>query len=255
MRDTLVITDVTRMWGGRVCVAGIDSSGVCVRPVVPGQLRESDLWKGDQLLIRPRAKIEFDLEPSPVTAPHIEDRRTYTNTTTYRGTCTDQEWEAALRRSCFPSVAVLFDGHLQEGRYVLPGAATRSIGTVEATQIDVVLAEEDASRSYRLDFTDQDGTRYTHFPINDLTFGAGVDRLVEVFGGVDQTAVAMTRSFRSSRVVYLRIGLARPWDVEGYPEACWTQVTAVHTFPDYLSGRTLADFNQREAVVTGVEDD
>jgi hypothetical protein len=39
--------------------------------------------------------------------------------------------------------------------------------------------------------------------------------------------------------VFLRIGPARGW--EKYPDRCYLQVTGVHTFPDYLAGRTFAD--------------
>lgn len=39
--------------------------------------------------------------------------------------------------------------------------------------------------------------------------------------------------------IYIRLGLTRPW---GDPEVCWTQVTGIYTFPDYLEGKTFADF-------------
>jgi hypothetical protein len=39
---------------------------------------------------------------------------------------------------------------------------------------------------------------------------------------------------------YLRVGLSRGW--KKFPGRCFLQVTAIHTFPDYLHGRTFADF-------------
>jgi len=35
VKKSLVITDVTRMQEGRVCVAGYDNDGNCIRPVLP----------------------------------------------------------------------------------------------------------------------------------------------------------------------------------------------------------------------------
>ena len=46
-------------------------------------------------------------------------------------------------------------------------------------------------------------------------------------------------ALRSVDRIYLRLGLTRPW---GDPEYCWTQVTGIYTFPDYLEGSTFAHF-------------
>jgi hypothetical protein len=53
---------------------------------------------------------------------------------------------------------------------------------------------------------------------------------------------AVSEALLNAERTYLRIGLARPRQLERYPEACWTQVTGVYTFPDYLEGKTFADF-------------
>jgi hypothetical protein len=45
------------------------------------------------------------------------------------------------------------------------------------------------------------------------------------------------------RNTYLRIGLSRGW--KKYPERCFLQLNAIHTFPDYLEGKIFADFVSR----------
>ena len=52
----------------------------------------------------------------------------------------------------------------------------------------------------------------------------------------------MLEALLNAERTYLRIGLTRPRQLEHYPETCWTQVTGGYTFPDYLEGKTFADF-------------
>ena len=54
-------------------------------------------------------------------------------------------------------------------------------------------------------------------------------------------ATSPLRGFRKfSKGHNLRIGLTRGWEL--HPDRCYLQVTAVHTFPDYLKGLTFAEF-------------
>ena len=56
-------------------------------------------------------------------------------------------------------------------------------------------------------------------------------------------ASEMTALLKSKEVL-LRIGLARGW--EEHPDRCYIQLTGVYTFPDYLEGKTFADFTPKE---------
>jgi hypothetical protein len=40
--------------------------------------------------------------------------------------------------------------------------------------------------------------------------------------------------------LHLRIGLTRPWGERG--DRCFLQVNGIYSFPDYLDGRSFADF-------------
>ena len=54
-------------------------------------------------------------------------------------------------------------------------------------------------------------------------------------------AADLTRLF-NERTTFLRIGLARHWGK--FPDRCYLQITGIYSFPDYLDGRTFADFGQ-----------
>ena len=52
---------------------------------------------------------------------------------------------------------------------------------------------------------------------------------------------SMVRECLQERMVFLRIGLARPtWEI--HPHCCFLQINAVYSFPDYLDGRCFVDF-------------
>jgi len=53
----------------------------------------------------------------------------------------------------------------------------------------------------------------------------------------------LTNILKGIERIYLRLGLARPFKKSAADEPrCYLQVTGVHTFPDYLQGKTFADF-------------
>ena len=48
MKTNLVITDLTRMYGGRVCIAGYDNIHRCIRPTLPPPgIPEDTLFQGN----------------------------------------------------------------------------------------------------------------------------------------------------------------------------------------------------------------
>src|SRR3972149_5871079 len=76
MKKWLVITDVTRMREGRVCVAGYDEDGNCIRPVLPPPgIQETSLYVQERPLIFPFAVVEYDLTQVLPHPPHTEDHR------------------------------------------------------------------------------------------------------------------------------------------------------------------------------------
>ena len=242
-RKTLVITDLTYMWADVVCVAGLDEEGHCVRPITPDGVRQHHLFRQGCLVVYPRAKVEFVLSPAEITPPHIEDYRFELGSIVNKGTCSDWEWEAILRSSSFPSVEEMFDGYLEDDRRVPPRAQTRSLGTIGHVRIHGVSIDDSHDRrQFRLDFEDASGRRFNRFPVNDLAFRMAIQKGIDALEDEREAEYAMCRALERRERVYLRIGLARPQTLGDHPECCWTHVTGIYTFPDYLGGRTFAEF-------------
>ncbi len=246
MQKTIVITDLTHMRGEGVCIVGIDQYSQTIRPVLqpPGVLREH-LYIEGKLAIRPRAKVRFSLRKVPLKPPHIEDLGFDPKSAIYEGLCTDAEWEEVLKASSFHSVQDIYNGCLQENRWVEPGANTRSLGTVSWVEvISVDLREWSGERRYRILFTDQTGGQYNNITISDLAFRQFCDVEVDHHNSPLSASRHITDLLKNVDRLYLRLGLARPWaPSDGSSNLrCWMQVTGIHTFPDYLGGRSFADF-------------
>ena len=76
MKKPLVITDLTRMQEGRVCIAGYDHDGNCIRPVLPPPgIHEHTLYAQGQPSVFPFAVVEYDLTHPQPQPPHTEDHR------------------------------------------------------------------------------------------------------------------------------------------------------------------------------------
>jgi len=250
MQKTIVITDLTTMGGDRVCIVGIDQDSRCIRPVLPppGVLRKHLYIRKyiifEKLAICPRAKIKFDFHQVPLKPPHIEDLGFDSNSISYQGFCDDAEWEAVLQASSFHSVQDIYDGLLQEPRWVAPGANTRSLGTVSRTQVtNVRLQEWSGRRKYRLCFVDDVGHKYDDVIISDMASRTFLDAEVSRVESPMVAATHVKDLLRDADRLYLRLGLARPWlNPNTNRMECWMQVTGIYTFPDYLEGKTFADF-------------
>lgn len=246
MQKTIVITDLTQMPNPNgVCVVGVDQHNQCIRPVLTNDVLKRHLYIGDELVVRPRAKIKFEFHQVPIKPPHIEDLGFDPNSIIYEGLCTDAEWEQVLRGSSFSTVDDIYDGLLQEHRWIEPGASTRSIGTLSQVHITAVrLPMWSGKLKYRLSFRDNTGFLYNGIPISDLAFQdfsyAEVKKCNRPPAIVAQEIMSL---FISTDRLYLRLGLARPWFNPNISKiGCWTQVTGIYTFPDYLGGKSFADF-------------
>ena len=242
MRRLLAITDVTHMWSDMVCIAGLTEELQCIRPVVDGGVRIWTLYKSREPVVFPSAKVWMDLSPARIVPPHIEDQTFDPSSLEFKDKFEPHHWEKLLSLSSLPSVQDIFHGNLVN-RQVSPGSKTRSLGTIRNVKIADIHPDSRYERvTWRLDFEDESGASHSRFPVNDLAFRGLARHLQD--GGAPPEVVAerLFELIKRSERVYLRIGLARPTVVGNYDEACWAQVTGVYTFPDYLEGRTWADF-------------
>ena len=245
MRELIAITDVTEMWASQVCVAGITQELDCIRPVVEGGVQIWDLYKDDQPIIFPGAKVWMDFSPAQIAPPHIEDRAFDPRTVEFKDAFDDKHWETLLRKTSSESVQAIFDGNLKERR-VAPRTRTRSLGTIGDVRIlslNVDMRYEGKGRRVlRMSFEDASRNVYKGFPVNDMAFRGVFKQLLRTYRTMPRAVSSLLERLKKSDRTYLRIGLARPTAIGNYPESCWVQVTAVYTFPDYLDGRNWSDF-------------
>ncbi|MEO8288441.1 MAG: hypothetical protein ABI670_18605 [Chloroflexota bacterium] len=245
MRASVTITDLTRMQGDRVCVAGYLRDGTCIRPVFHDKpLTESWLWLKASLVIRPFAEVELEILDHTPHPPHSEDYRV--NPTYYRfmRLLNPDKRAALLEKIRDNSVASIFGAPIQQnnGWFITAGQGTRSLGTVKAATVDRVTYTQrpDGRWDYRIAFKDGAGISY-RLAVTDLAFRCYLDH-ARLTAGLppDEAASQLTARFQGGPL-YLRIGLARGW--EKYPDRCHLQITGVYSFPDYLGGKCFADFD------------
>jgi hypothetical protein len=246
VKTQLVITDVTRMQEGRVCVAGYDRSFNCIRPVLPPPgIQEATLYSEGCAVVFPFAVVEYDLLQHTPKPPHIEDHRYDPSSVRFVYKVDEGRKRAILDRTRFESVNDIFEVPLccDPGHYVTDGGGVRSLGTIRPRQVRGVWYEQspEGKWKYRLNFVDGKGVEF-RLTVTDLAWRYYCDWQRDQGTSPQAVARDLGTTLRS-RVVYLRIGLARGW--EKFPDRCYLQITGVYSFPDYLNGRTFADLAPR----------
>ena len=242
MKTKLVVTDLTRMYQGRICFAGYNDKQQCIRPVLPPPgIPEGNLYQNKKPIIFPFALIELDLEKSIPEPPHTEDMQYYPMSVRFVRTVINRE--EVLNWSLFDSAEEIFDQTVLEGPgyYVKACQGSRSLGTIRPSKVIKAIYEsgEEGTWDYRLSFINSSNRDY-RLKITDLTWHYYCDSLRSEHRNPKQIAYELTKKLRNTKV-YLRIGLARGW--KKFPDRCYLQITGIYTFPDYLDGKIFADFS------------
>jgi hypothetical protein len=244
MRAPVTITDLTRMQGDHICVAGYLRDGTCIRPLFQWKpLTESWVWQKGSVVIRPFTEVELDLLEHNPHPPHSEDW--WVSPTYYRllRILNPDKRLALLEKIEDSNVESIFGAPIQQenGWFVRAGEGTRSLGTIKVAQIEKVAytARPDGRWDYRIAFADGIGAHY-RLAVTDLAFRCYLDYARQHEGIQPDKAATYLTTFLQDATVYLRIGLARGWDK--YPDRCHLQITGVYSFPDYLDGKCFADF-------------
>ncbi len=248
MITTLLITDLTRMRDRKVCIAGYDPSGKCIRPVFARwRIPEDWLWNFNRPIILPFARVDFNLLAPRPAVPHIEDWVVDEIYRVGRGRLPENERRQWLAAHASPSVQAVFGTEIfhDHGCYIKSGCGCASLGTVQVARLDSVIYE---TRSYngsekwefRFRFVDGAGCVYD-LPITDLSYRYYLDHLRAVEHHSPGEITASLASQFAHNPLYLRLGLTRPgW--EKFPDTCHIQINGVYSFPDYLEGKTFADY-------------
>lgn len=243
MKKSIVITDLTRMQEGRVCVAGYDDEGHCIRPVLPPPgIHERTLVARGKPIVFPFAVVEYDFTQPTPQPPHTEDYRYDPASVRFVEQLDIQRRREVLEASLFNRVSAIFEEpiHTDPGHYIMDGCGPRSLGTLRPRRVMRAIYEQDSEGKwkYRLGFEDDEGVIY-RLTVTDLAWRYFCDHRRKGGGNPADVASTLTRLLQSSEV-YLRIGLARGW--AKFPGRCYIQMTGVYTFPDYLEGKSFVDF-------------
>jgi hypothetical protein len=133
-----VITDLTRMQEGRVCVAGYDEHGQYIRPVLPPPgIQESSLYDRGHPIIFPFAVVEYELTKPHPQPPHTEDYRYNPMSVQFIESKTEAQRREVLERSLFESVSGIFEQPIQTdpGHFIMDGRGPRSLGTIQPKHV------------------------------------------------------------------------------------------------------------------------
>ena len=238
-RNTLVITDVTRMKGNYVCIAGYDDSLVCVRPdLSAGQLEKKHLFRDERLVVHPGARVSMNILCHRPRPPHVEDYVFDNGSIEYLGNVTVTEWEEILRLSARETFASVFPD--MQGKAVPRGSPGPSLGTlvVDGQSLSISRTESTSnSVSMKLNITDRAGELKENVPITDLVFLNFLNEEFNIFKRDWRKTIAFVEGKLNKGQMYLRLGLSHPFSPQGDNNMrCWLMVTGVHTFPDLHGG-------------------
>lgn len=236
MRKKVIITDLSRMKGDRVCIFGIDENGRAIRPdITYSGIREGYLFNEDgQLIIKPFAEIEFDfISPLPLKPPHTED---WGINTSYKPRLirdlTEDEKKEFLEGMLYRSIKEIFCAVIHNNQYIDEGEGKRSLGTIKVKEVLYVKysMKEEGKYEYRIKFLDMSGGVYD-LPITDCAFRNYCDeQRIQNQISPGFIGAKLQRRF-DLIIIFFRIGLARPF--ERMHNRCYLQVSGIHTFPDY----------------------
>jgi hypothetical protein len=250
MKKRLIITDLSRMKGDRVCIVGVDGNGEVIRPDIPPiGIRENHLLdKSGQQIIRPFAEIEFDfIRPTPK-SPHTEDWEINAHySPRLIRNLSEDESRTFLEKILDRSIRSIFEADIYNNQYINEGEGNRSLGTVKAREVLFVRysLKEGERYNYRIEFSDATGEIY-NLPVTDLAFREYCDSQRVQEQATNAISTKLQRRLSRSDV-FLRVGLTRPF--AKMFNRCYIQVSGIHTFPDYREGhyeRTIPELERIE---------
>jgi hypothetical protein len=227
----IVITDLSRMKGDRVCIFGFDDKKRHIRPVIPHiGINEGYIFDTEnKQIIKPFAEVEFDfIRPLPE-PPHNEDWEINTGYKPKRiRNLSENESKRFLEEVLDDSVNAIFEDSIQNHRYLITGGS-RSIGTIRVKEVISVnySIKQGDNYEYRITFSDMNGDVYNNLPITDLAFRKHCDDQRFQGKNIDQINHDLKEIFNQCDL-FLRIGLSRL-----FHEKYWLLVSGVHSFPDY----------------------
>jgi len=228
-RKKIIITGITRMNQGNICVSGIDpDTWKFIRPVFPGLSRDFTM-EGTTQVIRHFNMVEIEFTRyRPDQIHHTEDWQVNENfAPRFVKHLTDQEIIQVLNRMAVTDLESAINPQ------------DKSLFIVKTQRISHIWDEMSFGKfKVRVNFTDQAGKVYTGIPVTDLLTLAYVR--YQLNRNNRNYATEIMNIFNNNPYRYVRIGLTRQFQGQ-----YWKQVTALITVPDLFNNRSFSYFENQ----------
>lgn len=228
-RKKLIITGITRMNQGDVCISGIDpETWRFVRPVYPAGLNRDFVMEGATQVVRHFNLVEMEFkEYRPNQVHHTEDWLINENfSPKYLRHLKDENVIKVLQYMAVNNLQEAIDSQ------------DKSLFIVKVQRITGIWHEQYEKFKVRINFVDQSGNIFQRVPATDLLILAKIRYMVET--GNNNYAQEMINRFNNNPYRYIRVGLSRKFE-----EQYWKQVTAMITIPDMFDGDSFAKYENK----------
>lgn len=229
-RKRIIITGITRMNHGHVCVSGIDpTTWKFVRPVFRNGLNRDFTMQGQTQVIRHFNLVEIEFTRyTPDQIHHTEDWLINENfAPRFIRHLPDNEIIELLNRMAI--------SNLNEA--ILP--QDKSLFIVKAHSITRIWNEISFDRfTVRLNFVDHSGNQFNSIPVTDLLTLAFVRYQLDRRN--NHYANELMTNFNNNPFRFVRIGLTRR-----FRDQYWKQVTALITIPDLFDGNSYSYYENQ----------
>lgn len=216
----ILVTEVTRMSGGRVCVAGLDiHNGTMVRPLQPsGANWEEAKWVpkfmkvGNLLSLEPAAKGTSDY-------PHRTEDYRVSKVTRLEEVSAEQLYEACLE-TADGSIDDIFDGELHDDKYIDDKTECRSLGCVivPKNKLTANVSYDKPHLNMHLGGFDWYNPSITELGLRSVPAENAQNQL-------------QARIAAATKAPAIRLGLARAWAGKGEntydPKRCYLQINGI----------------------------
>lgn len=214
----MLVTEVTRMGDGLVCVAGIDvASGTMIRPLqADGRNWPQDAWVDTGRILVGNLLSLTLAAPAASDKPHGTEDVRVARIDGLGGVTPGQLYDACVE-TADDALSDIVGDFLIDDKYVEERSDCRSLGCLVVDGGSVSASKP--FEKIRVSFNDSDGVRH-HLSVTELAFE-----------DQDDVALATLRArLAGNDRVALRIGLARAWrgrNGEYDPRRCYLQLNGV----------------------------
>lgn len=231
----IIVTDVTNMKGGHVCIAGIDPmTGICVRPqkMVNGN-RYLTYTEAKASNVQPGSIVRGDFRPAsnPPNTPHIEDF--FFSNFSVVGVASANDFLNVLESSSKSTIKSAFGQATNKKWFPEDCPPKCSIATLKLNQVHAQLRftidHRDGQQVLKGHILDAEGIQLQYLPIKDRRLE---DHTKDILNG-DYGANKLKLFFAAQQQVYLRLGIGRAWAPQGETPKHWLQINGIYSFPSY----------------------